>query len=144
MSASTTSKRCNRCSAWKPLDEFHRHRRKADGRATTCKVCACRAKREDYWLRHDTMLERAADWRETHRDKIRDADRDYRRENAEAIRERDRARYASDAEQIRERDRARYAADPEAIRRKNRESHRRNAEARNARRRARRAAAKAA
>lgn len=33
------SKRCSRCGEVKPLDDFHRHRSRRDGRQPFCKAC---------------------------------------------------------------------------------------------------------
>lgn len=33
-------KKCSKCKALKPLDQFHRNRNKKDGRASNCKPCA--------------------------------------------------------------------------------------------------------
>lgn len=42
-------KRCSTCKQWKPLDDFHRNRSRADGRQQACKPC--NIERNKRWYR---------------------------------------------------------------------------------------------
>lgn len=70
MPTQSPTKRCTRCKAPKPLDEFHRDRTTRDGRASRCKPCACARSRE--WYRENPERARAAQqaWTERNREKV--------------------------------------------------------------------------
>jgi len=56
---STSLKTCFKCNEEKPLEDFYRHPRMADGRVNKCKVCnkkdvrENRSKRADYYREYD-------------------------------------------------------------------------------------------
>lgn len=88
MSASgSPSKACTRCESVKPLTEFYRCAKAADGRTWECGECA-RAQR-----RRHGQANRAAEtasrlkWREANRDKDAASMRSWRAANAERVRE---------------------------------------------------------
>lgn len=59
-------KHCGRCKTYKPLDEFHRSASSKDGRASECKICACK---------------RVKEWNEKNRDKANEKSRNWQRDN---------------------------------------------------------------
>jgi hypothetical protein len=74
-------KRCSRCEVEKPLDEFHRSKAHAQGRAQRCKVCAIAV--ASGWYRDNKARKRAYDkQREADlviRDRLRAASERWRR-----------------------------------------------------------------
>ncbi len=109
-------KRCARCGQEKPVEEFHRNKRMADGYAQYCKTCQAQAARE-YYLRHaaqvkekskayrerdpeataqmrrreyerhaETYRERARKWTEDHPERVRENKRRYRQERPDVWR----------------------------------------------------------
>lgn len=87
------SKTCTKCGETKPLDEFYRHKGKADGVQSECKECKRERQRRYY---------------EENRDKVLDYQRRYREENPEKVREYERRYYKRSRNTILERDRQRY------------------------------------
>lgn len=98
-------KPCTRCGTEKPLDEYHRNKRKKDGRDPDCKACAsarrarpeAKAQRAEYraanrvriadWRatyyaeNREQILARKAEYNAEHRDQIRAYDAEYRAGN---------------------------------------------------------------
>lgn len=98
-------KTCPACGETKPLDDFHRDRSRADGRAIYCKTCnreKCRRYREEnrdkvlerkrryHENNRDRELERSRQYYENNRDKVREQQRRYREENRDEELERHR------------------------------------------------------
>lgn len=63
-------KTCPRCGETKPLDEFHRNRREADGRQSRCKTC--RSARPSTYVPRQTVV---AERMERNRELLRDGQR---------------------------------------------------------------------
>lgn len=64
------SKTCTKCGETKPLEDYHRDKKRKDGRVSDCKSCACAKTRR---------------WNSENRDRKREADANYRANNAERI-----------------------------------------------------------
>lgn len=79
------SKTCTRCGETKPLDEYHRDKRRGDGRRADCKEC---------------VRERNRRYREENRDKRRAYNRRYREENRDGLREYKRRYYEGNRDKI--------------------------------------------
>ncbi len=94
---------CSKCRALKPLDSFHRARRRdAEGRCACCKACQraytqstkqVRAKRHrtHYEANKEAILRQGRVYREANRDKIAQRNRGHYEANKEAILRRNRA-----------------------------------------------------
>lgn len=85
-----TVKTCTKCGEAKPLDGFHKDKRKRGARKSRCKECEA---------------ERSLRYREENREKIREYKRRYREENREKVLEQKRRYREKNREKIRERDR---------------------------------------
>jgi len=78
-----TSKICFSCAEEKPITEYHKHRRRKDGRNDVCKTCA--VKRQSLYSRTDgARANRAKYWaeykeKEEKRDKIQEYHRNYQK-----------------------------------------------------------------
>lgn len=94
-------KRCNRCGETKAEDEFHRWKKSADGRRSSCK--SCRAS--------DSKTDVARELRKAR----------YQR-NKDVVKARQRAYVDANRQDVNARARDRYAADPEPVRAANRRS----------------------
>jgi len=88
-------KRCSRCGNDKPLEEFHKNKRMADGHARYCKACQKLAAHEHYVRHTEEIKARVAE---------------YRARDPEATRERRRQEHIRHAERNRARAR-KWAAD---------------------------------
>ena len=84
------SKTCTKCGEKKPLDGFHRNKRKADGRDPHCKECRREYNRRYREENRDKTLDYSRRYREENRDKERERNRRYREENRDKVRERNR------------------------------------------------------
>lgn len=62
MNTPTATKVCRACGVDKPVDEFYRHVRQRDGRATECKPCRRAARREDYHANNGIEAGRRQNW----------------------------------------------------------------------------------
>lgn len=54
----STEKKCSKCGVVKSLDDYHRDRKKRDGRCSSCKVCACEAGIRTYYRTKDANKEK--------------------------------------------------------------------------------------
>jgi 5-methylcytosine-specific restriction endonuclease McrA len=120
------TKECSGCGLVKPLTEFHRHKKFADGHRPRCKVC--RKAETKAWYRRNAVAVRARSkaWREANPERYKQQLKDWvaKPGNAERKREADRAwKLAHQAE------RKEYSQRPES-----REYARLNAKTQNARR----------
>jgi hypothetical protein len=95
-------KTCKKCSAVKPLSEFHNRKIAPDGLNAACKECACSARRQ-YTADHPERLaaqrrlamsdpekrqahiERTRVWRESHPEHRAEYERRYRTENPDKV-----------------------------------------------------------
>lgn len=75
------TKRCSKCKASKPLDEFHRDRRSKDGHARLCKECA---------------NAKASQWVKDNPDRAKQSRKAWSRKNRDSVNQRARARYKAD------------------------------------------------
>lgn len=69
------SQRCSRCGEVKHLTEFHRNRRRHNGRDTYCKPCRAEYRREWYLRNRQQAIDDAARWKRENPDKRREYDR---------------------------------------------------------------------
>ena len=83
-------KTCTKCGETKPLDDFHRHRGKSDGRRSWCRECAVERQRRYYEENRDKVRERQRRWREANRDKVLERKRRYYEANRDKVLEYDR------------------------------------------------------
>lgn len=88
-------KRCRSCSQTKPLAEFYRHRRKADGHASNCKTCERKARqtpeareRSRAFGRSDKAKANKRRYRERHRDRIRREESEFSQRRRARLQER--------------------------------------------------------
>ena len=91
---------CSGCGVVKSLDDFHRNRDGADGRASRCKECVSAQKRR---------------YREENRDKFAEKDRRYREENRDKIAERRRRHYEENRDKMLERRRRYYEGNHDKV-----------------------------
>ena len=124
MSDQPTVKTCTKCGETKPLEEFHKHKGRSDGRATQCKACNLEQQRKyrernreklrdlnrNYYQRNrETLLERSKAYYEVNRDRIAEQKRDYYQDNKPRIREQQKEYRQANGPVIRRRSRRRYA-----------------------------------
>jgi 5-methylcytosine-specific restriction endonuclease McrA len=95
------SKACSRCGKIKPLEEYHVHSKRKDGRTARCKECAKQIARE--WYASNTQRHKKASVA-------------YAKSNRERLREAKRRNEAANRERVRERHEAWKIANPEAVR----------------------------
>jgi len=110
-------KRCTKCGAVKPSEDFHRRKRSLDGMTTWCKPCAA---------------EYAARYRLTNPEKCKASRDAWKAANTERVAMVEAARYARNADSINARERERYAEDPEPYRVRHRAWYEANRESRKA------------
>ena len=53
-----TRKRCSMCKQWLPIDEFHRNRRRRDGRQMRCRTCNIETNKRWYREHPDIRVKR--------------------------------------------------------------------------------------
>jgi len=75
-------KRCSKCKAEKPLDEFNKHRKMKDGRQPHCKAC----KREWRLENLEKIREYYHQWYLENREAVLEYQHKYRLENPEKVR----------------------------------------------------------
>ena len=61
-------KRCTMCKQWKPLDEFHRNRRKPDGRQVRCRACNIETNKRWYRDHPEVRAERMDEYNRQRRE----------------------------------------------------------------------------
>ena len=86
-------KTCTKCGETKPLDDFHRHRGKAEGRNSWCRECAAEYRRGYHEENRDKRLEYQRRYYEENRDKALEYQRRYREENRDKALEYERRYY---------------------------------------------------
>ena len=87
------SKTCAKCGETKPLDDFHRDKRRPDERRSDCKECVREYKRRHLEENRDKVRERNRRYYEENRDKVRECKRRYREENRDKVLESERRYY---------------------------------------------------
>lgn len=93
---------CRKCGEEKPLDQFNKNRRAADGRHSRCKLCH-RADVVDWQRRNrDKTRAKYKRWYNRHKEKVLRANRKWAENNPEKMREYDRKWRASNPEKVRE------------------------------------------
>jgi Autographiviridae endonuclease VII len=68
-------KRCKKCGVDKPLDDFYRARRAADGYRSECKECNLAAKRARYRANPQPHIDRVRAWRNANVERARETQR---------------------------------------------------------------------
>ena len=71
------TKRCTKCGEVKPLDEYHKDKRRGDGRRSDCRTCVKARDAEHYQANRERKLEYRATHYAENRDRIRESDREY-------------------------------------------------------------------
>ena len=79
------SKTCTKCGETKPLDDFHRDKRRPDGRRSDCKECVLEYKRRYHEENRDKRLESHRRYYEENRDKVLEYRRCYHEENRDKV-----------------------------------------------------------
>lgn len=97
-------KRCTKCGETKPLDAFHRNKRKPDGLEIYCKPC---------------RKEQAARLYADNKDRINARNRSYYQQNASAVTQRTNAYKRSNPDRVRQCNADYYRANVEAHQRRN-------------------------
>ena len=96
------SKTCTKCGETKSLDDFHRDKRRPDGRRSDCKECGREYKRRYLEGNRDELREYHRRYREENRDKVRECQRRYYEENRDKRLEYDRRYYEENRDKVRE------------------------------------------
>lgn len=86
-----TSKICSRCKLDKPLDDFHRYKRKLKtgvviGKKSACKICLNSSRRDYYNKNKEIVLLRMKKYNQ--KPEIIERNKEYYRQNRERIRDR--------------------------------------------------------
>ena len=85
MAEQPTEKTCAKCGETKPLEEYHRNKRRTDGRYPYCKPCKSADDRAYREKNRDAIAERMRRYYEENREAIAERERSYREENRDAI-----------------------------------------------------------
>lgn len=93
---------CSGCGVVKSLDDFHRNRATADGRAGRCKECRSAYSRRYHEENRDKLREYNRRYREENRDKVMEGKRRYREENRDKELERNRRWREKNRDKVRE------------------------------------------
>ena len=112
---------CSVCGVVKSLDDFHRKRGGADGRASRCKECTSTYYRRYREENRDKVRERKRRYYEENRDKIAERARRYREENRDKVEERKRSWYEANRDKVRERRRRYYEENRDKARERSRQ-----------------------
>lgn len=81
------SKMCSKCKLSKPLEDFHRDARRADGRQTECKACRTVYSAAYRSANASHMREMTKVWASTHSARVREVRAAYRAAHSHAYRE---------------------------------------------------------
>jgi hypothetical protein len=79
------TKKCVTCKEAKPVTDFSRNKARNDGLQATCRACNKEYQREHYLKNKESILNRHAIYRETHKEEIRAWQHDYQLANKERI-----------------------------------------------------------
>lgn len=74
-------KTCTKCGETKPLDEYHKHKQRKDGRHAQCKPCSLAQRAEWYIENRETILARQEGYYAENRETILARRADYREAN---------------------------------------------------------------
>ena len=99
-------KHCTKCGEAKPLTDFYKHKKYADGHMTWCKAC---------------MRSYSAEYRKANPQKMKDLNKEYRAKNREVIAATKKEWRKNNAVSEAERDKRRRATNPERNRKVTRE-----------------------
>lgn len=67
---------CSKCAKAKPLSEYHRDKRSADGYRRQCKSCRCAQTMEWWYANQERQLARHREYVDENRERVREIDRD--------------------------------------------------------------------
>lgn len=131
MTEQPTEKTCTKCGETKPLEEFHRNKRRKDGRYPYCKLCKSADDRAYREANRDRIAVRKGAYYAENKERINAANSRWNRENRDKVRAHKAAKYQENIAEEREKRRAyreenrealrvyyreRYWADPDAAR----------------------------
>lgn len=125
------AKQCIGCGEVKPLDDYHRHQNKPDGRMSRCKTCRAESDRRYREKNRDKERERQRRYYEKNRDKELERARLYYAENRDKMLERDRRYYEKNRDKVRERHRRYYEENRDKVLENDRRYREENREYRN-------------
>jgi hypothetical protein len=91
-SSMTIMKACSKCKEEKPVSEFHRQTRSADGRHPYCKPCKAGYASDRHWRNRDVELERMRQWKQTNREHVLAKAKEWYEQNSEHKRDTDHLR----------------------------------------------------
>lgn len=111
-----TQKKCSKCGEVKPLEEFNKHSRSADGVQAHCRECMKEANRKWYAANFEKKRIYIQEWQKANPEKMRARQRKYWAANVEVCRERGRKWREANPEKQRELSRRWRDANPEKSR----------------------------
>jgi hypothetical protein len=80
-------KRCKKCGATKPLDDFYREKSGRDGYRPECKACNLAARKAWYERNAEREIARVKQWQQANQDRVNKTRRIYRAANRDRMRE---------------------------------------------------------
>lgn len=114
-------KKCSKCSVSKPLNEFHKNKRKPDGLRCECKQCAIEYRRNYYENNRADILRKKKEYAIRNKDMLRLKSRKYWVDNRETLCENKRNHYKENRSRLLEEKKDYYKKNKEAIKQKERE-----------------------
>jgi hypothetical protein len=79
------SKQCKQCREIKPLEELVKNKAMKDGRLNKCKLCYAINQKKKYHENHELKLQKAREYRDKNKDKLKKSNRAYKARNREKI-----------------------------------------------------------
>jgi hypothetical protein len=86
-------KRCPSCKITKDLDDFHRHKNRADGHVSRCKTCCCGVAKKWREDNPERLYALTKKWAKENPDKVRKQGQRWAKENPDKVRAKDRRHY---------------------------------------------------
>jgi 5-methylcytosine-specific restriction endonuclease McrA len=80
-------KTCTKCKTEKPLDQFRKHSRHADGYTTWCTPCHSQVNKENYYKNRERRLAVTSAWGKANRERVKETKAVWRENNREKMRE---------------------------------------------------------